>query len=602
MRYGEGLMAGERVERRLAAVLAADVAGYSRLMGADEVGTLQALKAHRRELIDPSIAAYKGRIVKTTGDGMLVEFASAVDAVTCAMDVQAKMLERNASAAQKITFRVGINVGDIIIDGDDIIGDGVNVAARVENECEPGGVFVSGSAFEQVRGKTEFVFYDLGERSLKNIERPVRLYAVRRPQAYAEAVSAPQASRQISDTAIPLPDKPSIAVLPFQNMSGDPEQEYFADGIVEDIITALSHFKSLFVIARNSTFTYKGKPVDIRQAGRELGVRYILEGSVRKGGGRVRITGQLVDAATGNHLWADKFDGSLADVFDLQDEVTEKVVSSIAPALEVAEIERAKRKPTEQLDSYDLFLKGMALFYQRGTASTIEEAYNTFKKAAELDGRYASAHVMAGFSSMMYQAYSGTKLSAARLEEAVRSAETAAALDEDDAFVQARAGHVLTYLGHKYDLGLSLVDRAVKLNSSLAPAWYSRGAVWGLCEKPQEAIRSFSQMMRLSPRDPLLVRAWYITGWAHFMIQEYTEGCAAAEKAMQRVPDAHSLSSFAANAIRAGRVTEAHDAAERLLRFRPGFRASHCHYLFPVRSLESRNSIQAALRDAGIPE
>jgi adenylate cyclase len=359
-------MTRERVERRLAAVLAADVAGYSRLMGVDEVGTLQALKAHRRELIDPSIAAFKGRIVKTTGDGMLVEFASAVDAVTCAMDVQAKMLERNAAAARPITFRVGINVGDIIIDGDDIFGDGVNVAARIENECEPGGVFVSGSAFEQVRGKTEFAFHDLGEKSLKNIERPVRLYAVRRPQAYAERVSAPQASRQISDTAIPLPDKPSIAVLPFQNMSGDPEQEYFADGIVEDIITALSHFKSLFVIARNSTFTYKGKPVDIKQAGRELGVRYVLEGSVRKGGGRVRITGQLVDAATGTHLWADKFDGSLADVFDLQDEVTEKVVSSIAPALEVAEMDRAKRKPTQQLDSYDLFLRGMTLLIKRG--------------------------------------------------------------------------------------------------------------------------------------------------------------------------------------------------------------------------------------------
>jgi len=476
----------------------------------------------------------------------------------------------------------------------------VNVAARIENECEPGGVYLSGSAFDQVRGKTEFAFRDLGERSLKNIERPVRLYAVEKSQAYAEAAS--QVSRQITDTAIPLSNKPSIAVLPFQNMSGDPEQEYFADGIVEDIITALSHFKSLFVIARNSTFTYKGKAVDVRQAGRELGVRYVLEGSVRKGGGRVRITGQLIDAATGTHLWAERFDGSLADVFEIQDEVTERVVSCIAPALEVAEMDRAKRKPTEKLDSYDLFLRGMALFYERRTASTLDAAYNAFKDAAQLDRRYASAHAMVSFSSMMYQGYTGIKLSAARLEEAIQFAETARALDEDDAFVQARAGHALVYLGRQYDVGLSLADRAVKLNSNLAPAWYSRGAVMLMCEKPHEAIVSFNHLMRLSPRDPLLVSTWYMTGWAHFHSQNYPEGAAAAEKAMQRVPDAHSLSSFAANAIRAGRTSEARDATEQLLRFQPGFRASHCHYLFPIRSLESRNRIQAALQDAGVPE
>ena len=595
-------MSGERVERRLAAVLAADVAGYSRLMGADEVGTLRALKAHRSELIDPSITVFKGRIVKTTGDGMLVEFPSVVDAVTCAMAVQSKMEERNATATHKITFRIGINVGDIIIDGDDIFGDGVNVAARVESECEPGSVCLSGSAFEQVRGKTEFAFHDLGERPLKNIERPVRLYAVRRTEANAEAVPLPQTTPQKRSTVLPRPDKPSIAVLPFQNMSGDPEQEYFADGIVEDVITALSRFKSLFVIARNSTFTYKGKAVEIKQVGLELGVRYVLEGSVRKGGGRVRITGQLIDAATGAHLWADKFDGSLADVFDLQDGVTEKVVSAIAPAVEVAEMERARRKPTEQLDGYELFLKGMALSYQRRSTSTIEQAYDAFKGAAAVDGRYASAHVMVGFSSMVYQAYTGVRLSAARLEEALRYAETAAALDEDDAFVQARAGHVLVYLGQQYDLGLSLVDRAVKLNSNLAPAWYSRGAVSVMCERPQEAIRSFDHVMGLSPRDPLLVAAWYMTGWAHFSAENYSEGVAAADKAVQRVPDVHSLSSLAANAVRAGRVAEARRAAERLLQFQPGFRASHAHYLFPIRSLDIRDRIQAALRDAGVPE
>ncbi|MGY2903752.1 adenylate/guanylate cyclase domain-containing protein [Bradyrhizobium sp. URHC0002] len=592
------------VGRRLAAIVAADVAGYSRLMHNDEEATHANLSALLADVVEPAISEHGGRIVKNTGDGLLAEFPSAVEAVRAAVQFQNRINELAAADAEdkRIAFRVGINVGDVIVEPHDIFGDGVNIAARLEGIAEPGGICLSSTAYDYIRGKVGIEFVDLGEQHLKNIARPVRVYAA---TPVAAGHPTPAEAGNLPDPyskPLPLPDKPSIAVLPFENMSGDPEQEYFADGIVEEIITALSHFKSLFVIARNSTFTYKGKPVDIRQAGRELGVRYILEGSVRKGGGRVRITGQLIDAATGNHLWADKFDGSLSDVFDLQDEVTEKVVSFIAPALEVAEIERAKRKPTEQLDSYDLFLKGMALFYQRRTASTIEDAYNTFKKAAEVDSRYASAHVMAGFSSMMYQAHTGIKLSAARLEEAVRSAETAASLDEDDAFVQARAGHVLTYFGHKYDLGLSLVDRAVKLNSNLAPAWYSRGAVSVMCEKPQEAIRSFRQMKRLSPRDPLLVRAWYMTGWAHFMTQEYMEGCAAAEKAMQRVPDAHSLSSFAANAIRAGRLTEAQDAAERLLRFQPGFRASHCHYLFPVRSLESRNRIQAALQDAGIPE
>src|SRR6476661_2272619 len=304
-------LSGEQVERRLAAILAADVAGYSRLMAADEVGTLTALKAHRREVVDPAIAAHHGRIVKTTGDGMLVEFASAVDAVTCAMTVQGKMAARNIYAAHKIALRIGINVGDIIIDGDDIFGGGVNVAARIENECEPGEVYLSGSAFEQVKGKTGFAFDDLGERSLKNIDRPVRIFGVRPPRS-----SAPAKSPTEPEKALPLPDKPSIAVLPFTNMSGDPEQEYFADGMVDDVITALSHFKALFVIARNSSFTYKGRAVDVKQVGRELGVRYVLEGSVRKAANRVRITGQLVDTATGAHLWADRFDGGLGDVFD----------------------------------------------------------------------------------------------------------------------------------------------------------------------------------------------------------------------------------------------------------------------------------------------
>jgi adenylate cyclase len=316
---GGDFMTVGRVERRLAAIVAADVAGYSRLMGFDEVGTLATLKTYRREVVDPGIAGHGGRIVKTTGDGMLVEFPSVVDAVTCAVAVQSKMAERNESAVVKINFRIGINIGDIIIDGDDIFGDGVNVAARVESECEPGGVCLSGSAFDQVRGKTDFAFDALGERSLKNIDLPVRLYAVNH-----SGLAVAKSPGGGANKHLPLPDKPSIAVLPFQNMSDDPEQDYFADGMVEDIITALSRFGELFVIARNSTFVYKGKAVDVRQVGRELGVRYVLEGSVRKAGHRVRITGQLIDASSGAHLWADRFDGDLQDMFNFHSASSER--------------------------------------------------------------------------------------------------------------------------------------------------------------------------------------------------------------------------------------------------------------------------------------
>jgi adenylate cyclase len=332
----------QRVQRRLAAILAADVVGYSRLTGADEEGTIARLRPLRRDLIDPAIAEHRGRIVKTTGDGILIEFASVVDAVSCAVEVQRGMTTRNTDVAadRRIEFRVGIHVGDVLVDRDDLLGDGVNVAARLEGIAEPGAICLSGDAYRQVKGKVDLAVRDLGEQRLKNIAEPVRVYRV----------SLDEGARK-SSPALTLPDKPSIAVLPFQNMSGDPEQEYFADGIVEDIITALSRFRQLFVIARNSTFTYKGRAVDVKQIGRELGVRYVLEASVRKAAAKVRITAQLIDATTGAHLWADRFDGPLKDIFDLHDQVTASVVGVIAPKLEQAEIERSRRKPTESLDA-----------------------------------------------------------------------------------------------------------------------------------------------------------------------------------------------------------------------------------------------------------
>src|SRR5437660_1683965 len=350
-RFGKHIMAEDRVERRLAAILAADVAGYSRLMGADEEGTLAALKAHRRAVLDPKITEHRGRIVKTTGDGLLVEFASVVDAVRCAVDMQRQMAERNAGVAaeQRIEFRIGLNVGDIIIDDKDIYGDGVNIAARLEGLAAPGGICVSRVVRDQVRDKLDFSFEDMGEQQVKNIARPVRVHRVAmgfESRPIAPAISQPAIS-----------DRPSIGVLPFDNMSADPEQEYFVDGIVEDIITGLSRIKWLLVIARNSTFVYKGRAVDVKQAGRELGVRYVLEGSLRKAGNRVRITAQLIEAETGTHVWAERYDRPLGDIFELQDELTLNVVGAIEPNLRQAEIERARRKRPENLDAYDLYLR-----------------------------------------------------------------------------------------------------------------------------------------------------------------------------------------------------------------------------------------------------
>jgi TolB-like protein/class 3 adenylate cyclase len=426
-------MSGERVERRLSAILAADIAGYSRLMGEDEEGTLAALKAIRRELGDPKIAEHRGRIVKTTGDGMLIEFASVIDAVRCAVEVQREMAERNASvpAERRIEFRVGIHQGDIIIDEGDIFGDGVNVAARLEGLAPPGGICVSRRVQEDAAGRLDLAFEDLGDQQLKNIARPVQVYRI----APGPRASGPHAGGTpvLPDprAALPLPDKPSIAVLPFQNMSGDPEQEYFADGMVEEITTAISRLPWLFVIARNSAFTYKGKSVDVKQVGRELGVRYILEGSVRKAGNRVRITGQLIDAATGNHIWADRFDGSLEDVFELQDQVASSVVGAIEPRLRQSEFARANRKPPDNLDAYDLCLRALAL-RDKLTDESIREALPLLKRALAIDPGYTPVKALIGWFRVHENAHGRNPISEADRAEAVTLARQALEAGKDD--------------------------------------------------------------------------------------------------------------------------------------------------------------------------
>jgi adenylate cyclase len=389
------VLSEERVERRLAAILAADVAGYSRLIGEDEAGTLARLRTHRRELIDPKVAEHKGRIVKTTGDGILIEFPSVVEAVACAVAVQQGMDERNSKTPenQRIVFRVGINLGDVIVDDGDIHGDGVNVAARLEALAKPGTICISGIVHDQVQGRLDCAFDDIGEQTLKNIARPVRVYRIG-PRSSLREPHRPKGN-EMRDW---LPDKPAIAVLPFQNMSGDPEQEYFADGMVEEVITALSRIRWLFVIARSSTFAYKGQLIDVRGVGRELGVRYVLEGSVRKAGNRVRITAQLIEAESGAHLWAEHFDGSLEDVFDFQDQVAISVAGVIEPTLQAAEVQQASRRSANNATTYDLYLRAYALLF--GSPSQLRQALALLDAAISRDPNYGPALGFAAFCCM----------------------------------------------------------------------------------------------------------------------------------------------------------------------------------------------------------
>jgi TolB-like protein len=464
-----------------------------------------------------------------------------------------------------------------------------------------GGRIVSDSALTSCINAARNAIGDSGEeqRLIKTLPRRGFRFVgkLREEQGYADTAIAPPVN--VPGPALSLPEKPSIAVLPFQNLSSDPDQEYFADGMVEEIITALSRFKSLFVIARNSSFTYKGKAVSIKTVGRELGVRYVLEGSVRKAGSRVRITGQLVEAATDRHLWADHFDGALEDVFGLQDQVTMSVVGLIAPKLEQAEIERARKKPTDKLDSYDLFLRGMALATKRRKQS---EARELFKRAFDRDPEYAAAYAMAAWTFLVQQVTGGLPLTAEMRADAVQLARSGARAENADAFTLARCGHVLTYFGREYDRGLSMVEQAVVLNPNLAIAWYSRGWVALMCDDAERAIESFDRMVRLSPFDPLRVTAWLGISWAFFSLKRFEEGCASATKVLKFTADANMLEAYIANSVCAGRAAEAREAAGQLLKLQPDYRASHGREALPTRSPAIRERIAVSFRTAGLPD
>src|ERR1700737_4003218 len=593
MRLESAALATERVERKLAAILAADIAGYSRLMGADEEGTLARLKAHRRELLDPKIAEHRGRIVKTTGDGLLVEFASPVEAVRCAGGIHKAMREREGSllADRRIEIRIGINLGDVIIDEDDVYGDGVNIAARLEALADPGGVVISSAVFEQVRDRVPDSFEDLGEQQVKNIARPVRVYRL---------AQLPTPASLMAMSSLPLPDKPSIAVLPFANMSGDPEQEYFADGIVEEIITALSRIRWLFVIARNSSFTYKGRAVDVKQVGRELGGRYVLEGSVRNAAKRVRVTGQLIDAATGAHLWADRFDGAIDDVFDLQDRVTASVVGAIAPKLQQAEIERAKRKPTDSLDAYDHFLRGMACVHL-GTRQDIDEALRLFYRAIELDRDFASAYGMAAWCFVWRKVNGWIGNRAQEIAEAARLARAAVDLGADDAVALSAGGYTLAFVVHDLDAGAAFIDRALAVNSNLASAWQNSGWVKTFLGEPEEAIQRQTHMLRLSPLDPLSFRAQGGIAFAHFLAGRYDEASSWAEMALRQRPTfLAAIRELAAAQALAGRIPEAQQTMARLRQLDPAMRVVNVKDWVPLRRPEDLARLQDGLRKAGL--
>ena len=572
--------------RRLAAILAADVAGYSRLMGVDEEGTLERLKALRRELLDPKIAVHNGRIVKTTGDGMLVEFASVVDAVRCAVSVQQAMPERNTGIAadSRIELRIGINLGDVIVEAEDLYGDGVNIAARIEALADPGGVFVSNTVHDHVRDRLPFIFEDLGEQQVKNIARPVRVYRVR-------DVRAAESTPAHSPPALALPDKPSIAVLPFQNMSGDPEQEYFADGMVEEIITALSRIRWLFVIARNSSFTYKGQAVDVKQVGRELGVRYLLEGSVRKAGDRLRITAQLIDATKGAHLWADRFDGPLEDVFDLQDKVASSVAGVIEPTMQAAEIRRLAERPTGDLPAHDLYLRALSHVYPRQKEGIIA-ALDLLGQATERDPRYGVALARSGWCHFQLDVNGWTDDHEANRRTGVDLARRALQISPDDPDVLAIAAFVLAWYGEDINLAVGLIDHCLDLNPNFARGWYWSGVLRVMAGQPDLALEHFETFVRLSPRGRI---SFYLTGIGNalFFKRRFDDAAAKLLASLEHLPTlTWTYRVLASCYTHMGRPDEAREIVKRLRTVTPVVVPS----VTPYRNPEDRELFLSGLR------
>ena len=627
-------MAVASVERRLAAILAADVVGYSRLMGVDEEGTHARLKAHRRELIDPAIAVRHGHIVKLTGDGALVEFGSVVDAVACAVEIQRRMAECNVEVPeeQRIEFRIGINLGDVIVEADDIYGDGVNIAARLEALAEPGGIYVSDLVHRSVEAKLDVFFDDLGEQRLKNIAKPVHVYRVRtEPGAprVAKAVKLRKFRRLrwlialaaglvllvavgvtgwrfylqpllqertfAEHTALPLPDKPSIAVLPFDNLSGDPDREYFSDGITDELTTRLSQLSGLFVIARNTAFTYKDRPVNIQDVGRELGVRYVLEGSVQQAGGRARINAQLIDAATGFHLWADRFDRGLDDIFALQDEVTSNIVAALEVELSEAEQWRLAQRYTRSLEAYDAFLQGWEQTW-RGTYEGNLRARQHFERAIRLDPRFARAY--ANLALTYFSGESGVAVPDASLDTAYELVQTALSLDATLPQVQWVLGFVQIYR-REYEEALAASNAAIALDPNFADAYGMQAFILHLRGRPKEALPLIEHAMRLNPRYP----GGYLEefGKIQYALGRYDDAIATLEAARERNPNLWSARLFlAASYVDVGRIGDAEWEISEILVANPGFSLTSIGEYVPYENPDDLQHFAAALEKAGL--
>jgi adenylate cyclase len=581
--------------------MAADVASYSRLMGADEECTLGKLKALRKALVDPKIVEHRGRIVKTTGDGMLVEFASAVDAARCAVEIQRDMAAQNVDVPQdsRIEFRIGVHVGDIIIDDNDIFGDGVNIAARLEGIAEPGGVCISDDAHRQIRGKVDFSYNDMGLQTLKNIIEPMRAWRMR---LGGDAISLlPLNSSAVPNQALVLPDKPSIAVLAFQNMSGDVEQEYFADGIAEDIITALSKSRWLFVIARNSSFTYKGHAVDIKQIGRELGVRYVLEGSVRKAGHRLRITGQLVEAATGTHLWAERYDRALEDIFAVQDEITHSIIGAIAPGILAAEIQRSQGKETAELGQWERLMRAH-WHIRRFTPEDSDEAIRLLDELLRRQPDNAMALADLAFSLHFAALFGWTDAPAEAKARISQAARRAVASDEQDAAAHTSLGIHELFSG-QHDNAIRRLQRAIDLDPNSTFARGYLGTAYAFSGECDPAIENVQEAMRLSPRDFLMVVWFTVSSWAYLSADKFEQAADCAKRAIDcnpAFPDAHGT--FAAASAHLGNMADARAGLDEFMRLMPGLTAGDERLIRPFRRPADRERFLDGMRKAGLPE
>ena len=591
-------MAGVGVERRLAAILCMDVVGYSRLMAVDEVGTLDRLKDLRAGVIDPLIERHSGRLVKLMGDGALVEYASVVDAVTCAMEIQKAVTANQAEApeGERIEFRVGINLGDIIVEGDDIYGDGVNVAARIEGLAPPGGICISRTARDQVRDKLDVVLEDLGEIEVKNIPRPVRIFRVPVEPAATEIAGEKE--------LLTLPDKPSIAVLPFENMSGDPEQEYFSDGISEDIITALSKFRWFFVIARNSTFVYKDQAVDIKQVGRELGVRYVLEGSVRKAANRVRISAQLIEAETGNHIWAERYDRSLEDIFELQDEITSTIAAAVEPELAGSERQRSMRKPTEHLGAWDLFQRGVALMWRQDRTS-INTGMALIRQAVDLDPSFGQAHGHLAFGAFFLLVYEWADDRDDVLRQGIADAGKAIAIDQRDYFAYHARGRLNTIAGD-HAAAIRALETCVSINPNFSLGYHGLAEAHVYGGDPEQAIANANTAIRLSPNDPIMWGMLHYKASAYVRLDDFDRAIEIFEKvcefpAAQYVPSA----TLAAVYFIRGREAEGHKALQNARRLEPTLSIAVMKKVYGVSGDQPGTRTQRlldALRTAGLAE